>query len=318
MVLNTMSSFECSSCAKSCTPEKSEKNAILCMANGTVTFFCVSCWDEEDWECHHCGSVPDDSHVIGCELCGQWFHQDCQYHIDSGDGFHCDDCTTSNVSSLKETIFDTKAALELSTKRTKELMNKCDAFDKAKVSRANEFGQKMANAKKVHLSVTNELKQEIEKVRSSHGELRTSKNLYKNEMKRCLKEKQKLIGEKRKLSSEIQFLSEDIRQKIVENDSLKSLAKSQQTQTHDYLRMVETMNQFVKRQKMEWTYSPPVRLHPNDEKLWKAYQCKVRKVNGQDVFGADKIARSNSIEPLLVHSLKEMLQIASKIHANKN
>lgn len=331
-IINTMDMFKCNSCDKHCTSKKPDKNAVLCMENGTATFFCISCWDEEDWECQHCGSVPDDSQAIGCETCGQWFHQDCPHHIDTDNAWECDSCRTSNVSTLKETIFDKSAALQISINRTNEWMKKCKELKKAqnmsddrvsniiekKEREVKEKDKKMSNMKKAHLTVTNEFKKEVKNVRTSHNELRTSKNLYKNEVKKLLKENKKLIGEKRKLSHEIQFLSEDVRKKIVENDSLIARSAKHASQTHDYLRMVETMNQFVKRQKMEWSYSPPVRLHTNDDNLWKLYQCKVRKVNGQDVFGADKIARSNSIEPLLVHSLKEILQIASKIHANKN
>ena len=331
-VINTLNAFKCNSCNKNCTSQKNDKNAVLCMDNGTATFFCISCWDEEEWECQNCGSIPDDSQVIGCETCGQWFHQDCPYYIDTKDGFHCDSCQTSNVSTLKETIFDKSAALKLSINRTNEWKKKCDELQNDKVSlegrlsgivqkhsgKIIEFAQKMNNIKKAHFAVTNGLKEEIKNVRSSHNELRTSKNLYRKELKKLIAENKVHIGQKRKLTDENRFLSEEIRKKIVENDSLKSHSAKYASQTHDYLRMVETMNHFIKRQKMEWSYSPPVRLHANDDNLWKLYQCKVRKVNGKDVFGADKIVRSNTIEPLLVHSLKEILQIASKIHANKN
>ena len=104
-ILSVDNTVTCGNCQVR-TSAGPDKNVVLCL-NGTVAkFFCVSCWDEEEWDCPHCGCVPDDIHVIGCETCGQWVHQDCQRHIDTLAGYRCDSCQMSNVTTLKETIFN--------------------------------------------------------------------------------------------------------------------------------------------------------------------------------------------------------------------
>jgi hypothetical protein len=111
--------FASTKCGKCC---KFDSSIVLCTRSQNVDIFCQGCWDEADWQCPGCNTIPDDSEVVGCKQCGQWVHNNCSVFLDVTDGYVCTGCQSSDTLLLKAQLYTKEVELNsLATERKKML-----------------------------------------------------------------------------------------------------------------------------------------------------------------------------------------------------
>ena len=111
--------FNSTKCGKCC---KFDSSIVLCTRSQNVDIFCQDCWDEADWQCPGCNTIPDDSEVVGCEQCGQWVHNNCSVFLDVTDGYVCTGCQSSDTLLLKAQLYTKEVELNnVATERKKML-----------------------------------------------------------------------------------------------------------------------------------------------------------------------------------------------------
>jgi len=314
-LLQSTSGFNCGHCRKNHS-ESPDKNMVQCTAESKVDFFCVGCWDGTAWHCDDCDSVPNDSEVISCEHCGQWTHNNCLQSIDVSKEYICSHCRSSDLKSLKETIFDKNAALLNAIDKTKEWKAKFDALKNVQVQKelssaatATQLTNiKRLNAHSVQLCgrlesqqkrntiVETQMKQELVVVRQQ-------KMTYKKELK-------KVQQQQRQLRSTLQKKTE---LSVVLVESVNRLRKRSNKREREHDDMIETMSRYVKRYKPQWSYTAPTGLSGMNLLLWKKYECKVRVDNGVQQYGANGVASKVGSVPLW-SSLNKMFAVILSIY----
>ncbi len=127
-VYNKFDAFKCHEC-KAHTTSVSSMSLICCSVGRTSVQYCSDCWDNSEWNCPDCNEVPQDCDVIGCERCGQWYHQGCQINIQDKKNYTCAKCKDSvcahtTVTEIKSECWDLTKSLETIKKQLEEKNDK--------------------------------------------------------------------------------------------------------------------------------------------------------------------------------------------------
>ena len=280
---------------------------VLCLSDSVVDFFCVSCWDENDWNCPSCHCLPLDKDVIGCEKCGQWSHNGCTLHIDINNGYTCFNCQTSDTNSLKETVLDQQSVLLEAAEETKLLQTKfleltqvqkhsetmLTTLKKKNVETAAIFANRLKSQQTTYKVFSTAMKKKMSRVHSQT-------NVYQQEVAKLQQQHHQMTAAAK---------STDIRHRTMAGEVRRLRKRGRE---HDD--MVETMSRYVKRHRPVWSCTPPVGLNEVDRMLWNLYECKVCTHHGVQQYAANKV-QSNVGNPVVWKSLAQTLSIVRHLYS---
>ena len=244
----TNDAFKCHGCHKNKTPSANTE-VVICMVEGTVSFFCVSCWHSIEWTCPGCDTCPPDDDVVECSSCAQWTHINCRLNdIDIADTYICFDCQTSDVVSLKACVFDKNVEL--------------DAVKKQVASQ-----KKLFNIQQSALEAKDDLRSSrIEKLVADNDRVALHNERL---VEQCAKSTVSL--------AQIQKQNTRLRKTQV-------VLKKQVTESHKRERtndgLWDIIDKVVKKSRAEWCVSTPIHFGAAESRLWGKYGCKWRSYGG--------------------------------------
>ena len=188
--------------------------------------FCISCWDEESWDCPHCRQLPDDNDCISCHKCGQWTHNHCDgLHIDATKEYLCNRCKYSG-DVIDKLVLQKNACATKLTVVENELAEK---VEDATTQHKNEITQ-LSNK---HVAQLDTLKQRKEAVYNK--QLRVMKGKYdkckvyiakqlENLNKKHQAEYQQAVAEKIKVQGELESTKASLMARSATVKEMKALA----------------------------------------------------------------------------------------------
>jgi len=254
----------------------------------TSKTFCISCWDEESWDCPDCHQIPDDKDCISCNKCGQWTHNHCNgMHIDATTDYLCNRCKYAGD------IIDKLVLQNDATKLTNELAEK-EATSQhkreiAKLSKQHEV--QVVKLNKKHDQVVVEKMHLQGELQNTQASLLARSETVK-EMKVLASEKNKAIRQlnvansrNRSGNQEIHFLNKQVTELKKQLTRAQNNGKKNNKRSRECDHMLEDMQRLVKKYRARWNYNPPSTLTDIDLMLWKTYRCKT---DGSS-FSSDKL-----------------------------
>ena len=152
-VYNKFDAFKCHECCAThiCAAEMS---LICCVDDRTSVQYCSDCWDNVEWNCPDCNTVPKDCDVIGCERCGKWSHTGCQINIEDKINYVCVSCKASArahtlVPKMKIECYDLAKNLETVQKQLEEKKALLHSLRQAREKETDMASNEMAALKDV-------------------------------------------------------------------------------------------------------------------------------------------------------------------------
>lgn len=324
-VLKSLCTFNCGQCAQKQRSKNSvEHTMVVCSSGGSVDFFCSGCWDEEEWTCPDCNQVPADTEVIGCEQCGQWTHNNCQQVIDTSSGYICLDCQTSDLKTLKETIFDKQVALSNATTNCREWKQKFETMSKAQQHTDTMLKQTTTDLnklKKQHSAKFVECEKRVTQQRRQFDAVSTQMNTELAQLRRtkqlCKNEILKLQAVEKRLTSSVKTTTAANAKLTIEIQCFRKRTREHSERQREHDGMVNMMQDYVKRHKSGWSYTPPPGLGTHDLMLWNLYQCKSRSNNNTMIYSANKMSSTHG-DNVEWKSIGKILFVMRKLYQKKN
>ena len=258
----TNDAFKCHGCHKNKTPSANTE-VVICMVEGTVSFFCVSCWHSIEWTCPGCDTCPPDDDVVECSSCAQWTHINCRLNdIDIADTYICFDCQTSDVVSLKACVFDKNVELDAVKKQVASQKKSFDIRQTAMKAkddlRSSRIEKLIADNDRVALHNARLVEQCAKSTVSLAQIQKQNTRLRKTHvvLKKQVTESRKQVTESRKQVTES-------RKRERTNDGLWDI-----------------IDKVVKKSRAEWCVSTPIHFGAAESRLWGKYGCKWRSYGG--------------------------------------
>ena len=252
--------FKCHGCHKNKTVNT---EVVICLVEGTVGFFCVSCWHSIEWTCPGCDTCPPDEDVVECSSCAQWTHINCRLNdIDIADTYICFDCQTSDVVSLKACVFDKNVELDAVKKQVASQKKSFDIRQTAMKAkddlRSSRIEKLIADNDRVALHNARLVEQCAKSTVSLAQIQKQNTRLRKTHvvLKKQVTESRKQVTESRKQVTES-------RKRERTNDGLWDI-----------------IDKVVKKSREEWCISTPIHFGTAESMLWGKYGCKWRSYGG--------------------------------------
>ena len=339
-------SFKCHGCHKTKAPSKNGE-VVICMTEGSVNFFCVSCWHSVDWSCPGCDTVPPDADVVECGSCAQWTHVNCEKNvneIDISDTYTCFDCQTSDVERLKACIFDKGIELEDANNSSRKLMqmnNNVKHINKVLEMRvtvletlgkgnrkktniaATDFTKRIASQKKISEVKIEAMQAKLAELRAAStgmNKLVAANTRFGQQNKRlaeqCAESKAALVKNQKQLTRLNNRTIEMERKMGCMHKThivLKKEIVNSRKRERDHDDLWDVVEKIVKKSRMDWSMVAPSQLSTDDSTMWKKHGCQWRTYNGGRQYMAKikhsdgKCPRFASIGQLL-HALRSMKQ----------
>jgi len=289
----TNDAFKCHGCHKNKTPSANTE-VVICMVEGTVSFFCVSCWHSIEWTCPGCDTCPPDDDVVECSSCAQWTHINCRLNdIDIADTYICFDCQTSDVVSLKACVFDKNVELDAVKKQVasqKKLFNIQQSALEAKDDlRSSRIEKLVADNDRVALHNERLVEQCAKSTVSLAQIQKQNTRLRKTQvvLKKQVADNDRVALHNERLVEQCAKSTVSLAQIQKQNTRLRKtqvVLKKQVTESHKRERtndgLWDIIDKVVKKSRAEWCVSTPIHFGAAESRLWGKYGCKWRSYGG--------------------------------------
>ena len=319
--------FGSTKCGKCC---KFDSSIVFCTRSRNVDIFCQGCWDEADWQCPGCNTIPDDSEVVGCEQCGQWVHNNCSVFLDVTDGYVCTGCQSSDTLLLKAQLYTKEVELNTLATERKKMLTKLQTTTLKLTDSESKFSQQQSRyttlekrnqrLTSVAESVEKQLnksqnifsktkKAAVQKISELEKQLNKSQNIFSNTKKAAVQKISELETTVVALKNSLKNCRAQYKQKRAEADTanvkkneykqrLTNNMEKNRKRQEDIDNLTQHMATFIEKGRTEWSDMMPAGLNEKESRLWSILKCKSRSLNGAVQFSADTNARFATYQEL--------------------
>ena len=294
--------FGSTKCGKCC---KFDSSIVFCTRSQNVDIFCQDCWDEADWQCPGCNTIPDDSEVVGCEQCGQWVHNNCSVFLDVTDGYVCTGCQSSDTLLLKAQLYTKEVELNSLATERKKMLTKLQTTTLKLTDSESKFSQQQSR----YTTLEKRCKLVSEYGAIVEKQLNKSQNIFSNTKKAAVQKRSELETTVVALKNSLKNYRAQLKQKRAEADTanvqkneykqrlVNNMEKNRKRQ-EDIDNLTQHMTTFIEKGRTEWSDIAPAGLNEKESRLWSILKCKSRSLNGAVQFSADTNARFATYQEL--------------------
>ena len=298
--------FNSTKCGKCC---KFDSSIVLCTRSQNVDIFCQDCWDEADWQCPGCNTIPDDSEVVGCEQCGQWVHNNCSVFLDVTDGYVCTGCQSSDTLLLKAQLYTKEVELNNVATERKKMLTKLQTTTLKLTDSESKISEQQSRYTTLEkrCKLVTEYGATVEKQLNKYGatvekQLNKSQNILSKTKKAAAQKISKLETTVVALKNTLKNCRAQSKQKRAEaatanvqknkyKQRLTNNMEKNRKRQEDIDNLTQHMATFIEKGRTEWSDMMPAGLNEKESRLWSILKCKSRSLNGAVQFSADTNAR---------------------------
>jgi hypothetical protein len=298
--------FNSTKCGKCC---KFDSSIVLCTRSQNVDIFCQDCWDEADWQCPGCNTIPDDSEVVGCEQCGQWVHNNCSVFLDVTDGYVCTGCQSSDTLLLKAQLYTKEVELNSLATERKKILTKLQTTTLKLTDSESKISEQQSRYTTLEkrCKLVTEYGATVEKQLNKYGatvekQLNKSQNILSKTKKAAAQKISKLETTVVALKNTLKNCRAQSKQKRAEaatanvqknkyKQRLTNNMEKNRKRQEDIDNLTQHMATFIEKGRTEWSDMMPAGLNEKESRLWSILKCKSRSLNGAVQFSADTNAR---------------------------
>jgi len=298
--------FNSTKCGKCC---KFDSSIVLCTRSQNVDIFCQDCWDEADWQCPGCNTIPDDSEVVGCEQCGQWVHNNCSVFLDVTDGYVCTGCQSSDTLLLKAQLYTKEVELNSLATERKKMLTKLQTTTLKLTDSESKISEQQSRYTTLEkrCKLVTEYGATVEKQLNKYGatvekQLNKSQNILSKTKKAAAQKISKLETTVVALKNTLKNCRAQSKQKRAEaatanvqknkyKQRLTNNMEKNRKRQEDIDNLTQHMATFIEKGRTEWSDMMPAGLNEKESRLWSILKCKSRSLNGAVQFSADTNAR---------------------------